>query len=67
MTNPNAIVIREDPLADSPTRRTVYHKRTDGRYEAKQQVWRLAKDGWHTIGTEVIDELRIDVPDEAAP
>lgn len=67
MTGPEAIVIREEPLAEGPTRRTVYHKRTDGRYEAKQQVWRLAKEGWHTIGTEVIDELRIDIPDEVAP
>jgi len=67
MTGPNAIVIREQPLADAPTRRTVYHKRSDGRYEAKQQVWHLAIEGWHTTGTEVIDKLRIDIPDEVAP
>jgi len=67
MTAPNAIVVREEPLADGPTRRIVYHKRTDGRYERKDQLWRLAIEGWHTTGTEVIDELRIDIPDEVAP
>ena len=67
MSGPDAIIIREEPLADEPTRRTVYHKRTDGRYVSKVQVWRLAADGWHTIGTEVIDELAIDVPDTVAP
>jgi len=67
MTGPDAIVIREEPLADGSTRRTVYHKLESGAYERKDQLWRLSIEGWHTTGTEVIDELRIDIPDEVAP
>lgn len=63
MTHPDAIVIREAPLADSPTRRRVYTPRSDGRYELAVELWRLSIEGWHTTGTETIDELHIDAPE----
>jgi hypothetical protein len=58
---PDAIIIRER-VADGPTRRLVYHPLTTGGYERREQLWRLAKEGWHTTGTEVVTELRIDAP-----
>ena len=67
MTAPSAIVVREEPAAEAPTRRVVYHKLDSGAYERKEQLWRQSIAGWHTTGTEVIATLRIDVPDEVAP
>jgi len=60
---PDAIIIRED-VRDGPTRRVVYHPLTTGGYERREQLWRLAKEGWHTTGTEVVEELAIDAPGE---
>ena len=62
MTHPDAVTIRVEPLGDGPTRRTVYHPRSDGRFDREEQLWRAAVDGWHTTGTETIEELHIDAP-----
>lgn len=62
MTHPSAIVIREEPLGDGPTRRRVYTPRSDGRFELSIELWRCSIDGWHTTGEEVIDDLAIDAP-----
>ena len=59
---PDAIIIRER-VADGPTRRLVYHPLTTGGYERREQLWRLSIEGWHTTGTEVVEELAIDAPE----
>jgi len=58
VTHPNAIILRER-VAQGPTRRVVYHPLATGGYERKEQLWRAAKDGWHTAGTEVVESLTI--------
>jgi len=59
VTHPAAIIIRER-RPRGPTRRYVYHALDRGGYERQVQLWRQAKDGWHTAGTEVIDAVAID-------
>ena len=59
---PDAIIIRER-VADGPTRRIVYHPLTTGGYERREQLWRLSIEGWHTTGTEIVEELAIDAPE----
>jgi len=59
---PDAIIIRER-VVDGPTRRIVYHPLTTGGYERREQLWRLSIEGWHTTGTEVVEEFRIDAPE----
>ena len=59
---PDAIIIRED-VRDGPTRRIVYHPLTTGGYERREQLWRLSIEGWHTTGTEIVEELAIDAPE----
>jgi len=61
MTAPQAIILRES-VAEGPTRRIVWHPLTSGGYERREQLWRLAKEGWHTRGTEVVETLAIDCP-----
>lgn len=61
MTGPDAIIVREE-VAAGPTRRIVYHPLTSGGYERSEQLWRLAADGWHTMGTEIVTSLSIDCP-----
>ena len=56
---PHAIVVRET-VVDGPTRRIVYEPRSDGRYERSEQWWRLAIEGWHTTGTELVEQLAIE-------
>jgi len=58
MTAPDAIIVRER-RPRGPTRRVVYHPLATGGYERKEQLWRAAKDGWHTAGTEVVESLTI--------
>jgi len=60
--SPDAIIVRER-VAEGPTRRYVYRPLTSGGYERREQWWRLAIEGWHTRGTEVIETLAIDCPD----
>jgi hypothetical protein len=60
--SPDAIIVRER-VADGPTRRLVYHPLTTGGYERREQWWRLAKAGWHTRGTEIVEALCIDAPE----
>jgi len=62
MTAPKAIILRES-VAEGPTRRVVYHPLETGGYERKEQLWRLAKEGWHTTGTEIVTDLVIDRPE----
>jgi len=62
MTHPKAIILRER-VAEGPTRRVVYHRLTTGAFERKAQLWRQAKDGWHTTGTEIVESLAIDAPE----
>jgi len=64
MTAPNAIIVRER-VADGPTRRFVYHRLSTGAYERKEQLWRAAIDGWHTAGTEIVECVAIDRPEES--
>jgi len=64
VTHPAAIIVRER-VADGPTRRYVYHRLATGAYERKTQLWREAVAGWHTTGTEVVETLRIDRPEES--
>jgi len=59
MTAPQAIIVRER-RPRGPTRRYVYHALETGGYERQTQLWRQAKEGWHTAGTEVIDAVAID-------
>jgi len=59
MTAPEAIIVRER-RPRGPARRYVYHRMTSGGYERQTQLWRQAKDGWHTSGTEVITALCVD-------
>jgi len=59
MTHPDAIIVRER-VAEGPTRRYVYHRLATGAYERREQLWRAAKEGWHTTGTEVVEALTID-------
>jgi len=61
MSGPAAIILRER-VAEGPTRRIVWHPLTSGGYERSEQLWRLAKEGWHTTGTEIVDALAIDCP-----
>lgn len=61
--HPDAAIIREVPVGDGPTRRTVYRPRTGGRYEREEQIWRASIADWHTVGTELLDELCVDVPE----
>ena len=59
MTGPDAIVVTERRDA-APTRRVVYEPRAAGGYERREQVWRLATEGWHTTGTEIVAAVVID-------
>jgi len=59
VTHPDAIIIRER-RPRGPTRRYVYHALETGAYERQTQLWRQAKEGWHTAGTEVIECVAID-------
>ena len=60
--SPEAIVVRER-VVDGPTRRIVFDPRSDGRYERREQLWRLAIAGWHTTGTEIVADVTIDHPE----
>ena len=62
MTGPDAIILREQVRA-GPTRRLVYHPLAAGGYERKEQLWRLAIEGWHTTGTEIVEEIVINRPE----
>jgi len=64
VTHPDAIVIRER-VAEGPTRRLVYHRLSTGAYERKTQLWRASIGGWHTAGTEVVECVAIDRPEES--
>lgn len=62
MTGPDAIILRER-VAEGPTRRIVWHPLTTGNYERREQLWRASIDGWHTTGTEIVEDLTIDTPE----
>ena len=62
MTGPDAIILREQVRA-GPTRRLVYHPLAAGGYERKAQWWRLAIEGWHTRGTEIVEDVVINRPE----
>jgi len=64
VTHPDAIIVRER-RPRGPTRRYVYHRLEPGGYERQTQLWRQAKDGWHTAGTEVVEGVAIDCPEES--
>jgi len=57
---PNAVIVREEPAAAGPTRRTVYEPRDDGRWQRRVELWRAAIDGWHTTEEGVVDRLAIE-------
>ena len=56
---PEAIVVTER-RHEAPTRRVVYEPRAAGGYTRRVELWRLALDGWHTRGTEVVADVVID-------
>jgi len=60
--SPDAVILRER-VAEGPTRRIVWHPLTTGAYERKEQLWREAIGDWHTMGTEVVESLRLDCPE----
>ena len=62
MTGPDAIILREQ-VREGPTRRLVYHPLTTGGYERKEQLWRLAIEGWHTTRTEIVEGVVINRPE----
>jgi hypothetical protein len=64
MTHPDAIIVRER-RPRGPTRRLVYHRLSTGAYERKTQLWRASIEGWHTAGTEIVETLAIDCPEES--
>ena len=56
---PEAVVVTER-RHDAPTRRIVYTPRDPGGYERREQLWRAAKEGWHTTGTEIVAAVVIE-------
>jgi len=60
--SPESIVIREE-RPDGPTRRRVYEPAAVG-YVVTIELWRLAAEGWHTTGTEQLETVAIDRPEE---
>ena len=61
---PDAVVVRERPLEDDPTRRVVYEPREDGHFERREQLWRQSIADWHTTGTELIADVTIGRPED---
>ena len=51
--HPDTFVVRFEPDTGA-ARRVVYHPRSDGGFTREEQVWRLAADGWHTVGSEPV-------------
>ena len=58
MAGPDALIVTER-RADRPTRRVVYAPRNPGGYERREQLWRLAAEGWHTTGTAIVADVVI--------
>jgi hypothetical protein len=56
---PEAVVVTER-RRERPTRRVVYAPRDPGGFERREQLWRAAKNGWHTTGSEVVADVVID-------
>ena len=56
---PEAIVVTER-REGAPARRIVYEPRAAGGYERREQLWRAAKEGWHTTGTEIVTSVGVD-------
>jgi len=59
VTGPEAVVVTER-RHDAPTRRIVYEPRDPGGYDRRAQLYRLAIEGWHTTGTEIVADVVID-------
>lgn len=59
MTGPDALIVTER-RREAPTRRLVYQPRDPGGYERREQLWRLATEGWHTAGTAIVADVVID-------
>lgn len=47
-------VIVTERREDAPTRRIVYEPRECGGYVRYEELYRLAKEGWHTVGSEYV-------------
>lgn len=64
--SPEAIIVREEPVAAGPIRRFVYERRADGTWTRETQLWRQATDGWWTQTTETVANVAVSTPDGGA-